>query len=310
MRIKIENKLRPFSHQPGTRCLIPYTTWEVEAFPSLLKFRDLASSEKKEVCLQVKGPVKGFTLIQDLEKGRVEVVGRGQAGYFRQQITPEEYPFLKKFDLPKSNMRLSFGVHKKQDWDLVKRRLEMVEVFPFWVRLSKLIPEWTLPQKSVGTMLLLDEVENGSFFQAGFQGILSPRLNDENHLGLIEEREVEGCPLGLLHEGARRILSLFFEQEGSRVHILPRLPKDFHAGRIVSLMTTGGDVLDLEWSKKQIKKVILLPAKDSEVELVLKKGLKSYRIRKSLRQRGERQNASTPLQLKAGQTLYLDRFMV
>ena len=86
----------------------------------------------------------------------------------------------------------------------------MTEVFPFWVRLSHLIPEVELPKKSVGTMPLLKSVEDGLFFQAGFQGILCPRLNDERHLGIINESAISSCPIGLIHEGARQILRLFF----------------------------------------------------------------------------------------------------
>lgn len=307
MRIAIALRLRPFSHTPGARCLIPYTTWEVEAFPALLRFHNLETGEKKEVPLAIKGPLKGFTLFQDLERGRVELIRKGEDKLF---ITPEAFPFLEKVDLPPSTTRFSFGVHKKQDWDLVSRRCEMTEIFPFWVRLSQLIPPAALPQEKGGTLPLLEKVEDGLFFQAGFQGILSPRLNDERHLGITDETPIADSPLGLLHKGAEQILRLFFLEEKGEWHILPHLPKEFHAGRIVSLITMEGDRIDLEWSKKRIKKMVLRPTSSQTIQLVLKKGLKSFRVRKSMRQKGERVAANEPLSLKPNQTLFLDRFMV
>ena len=153
MRIEIKNKLRPFSHRPGTRCLIPLTTWEVQVFPTKVFFRNLASSlsvEKKELQLPVKGPVQGFTVLQDLEKARIEVFGRGQGGYFRFFITGQSLEFkagevtllefIEKIHPLARLENLFLGVSKKQDWDLVQRRMMADELFPFLLRLSQLTP--------------------------------------------------------------------------------------------------------------------------------------------------------------------------
>ena len=299
MRIQIGLKLRPFSHRPGIICLIPFTTWEVQVFPALLKFRNLAGKETKDVPLKVEGPVKGFTVMLNLEKARVEVFGRGQKGYFRKFITPKEYSFLKETPLPPSSERLSLGIHKKQDWDLIQRRSDMAEIFPFWLRLSQLIPEKPLPKKTVGTMHLLDDLS--LLFQVGFQGILSPRLIDENHLGLIKEETTTASPLALLHAGANEIRKLFCQEEGNTLHILPNLPKELHAGRYIT------PSYSIEWSKKQIKKIIIDPKETKIIYLNLRK-VKTYRLRKSLRQRGEQRKRDMPIELKRGQRLYLDRF--
>ncbi len=318
MRIKIAVKLRPFSHKPGTRCLIPYSSWEISVFPAKLFFYNLAKHEELEISLPIKGPVGGFTILQDMEKGRVEVFGRGKRGYFRYFITTDgikfakgekiPLPFLAKIELPTSQKRLSLGVHKKQDWDLIQRRSDMAEVFPFWIRLSQLIPQ--APLAKVGTAVLVEEGRFDLAFQTAFQGILCPRLCDENHLGILPEIETEkgASPLGLIHYGAEQIEALFFYEEGNTIHLLPNLPKELHAGRFVHLTTSKGDDIDIEWSKKELKKVILRPGKDRSIQLALQSRLRAFRLRTGLRQKGEECRHCQSLTLEKGKTLYLDRF--
>ncbi|NGX47592.1 MAG: hypothetical protein K1000chlam3_00971 [Chlamydiae bacterium] len=297
MRIQITQKFRLFSHRPGIRCLIPFTTWEAQIFPTKIFLTNLAESGEKE--LDIESSLKGFTVMQDLERGRITISGK-------ELKIPS---FLKKYPLAPSKKRLFMGIHKKQDFEMIQRRSDMAEIFPFWLRLAQLIPEVPLPKKMIGTMQLLKEGKLDLLFQAAFQGILCPRLKDENYLGLIPDVEVPKnlSPLGILHEGARQIEALFFQTEEDHLHFLPHLPKEFHAGRFIHLQTPDGDELDMEWSKKQLKKVLIRPAKTRTITLVLKRGLKTFRVRKSTRQKGER--AANTLHLKAGQTLYLDRFM-
>ncbi|NGX60278.1 MAG: hypothetical protein KR126chlam3_01449 [Chlamydiae bacterium] len=309
MRIQITQKFRPFSHRPGINCLIPFTTWEVQVFPAKIFFRNLENDEEKCEELDIEGPVSGFTVVQDLERGRVEVFGRGKKGYFRYFIDADSRPFLKKKTLSLSKKRLFMGIHKKQDWEMIQRRFNMVEIFPFWIRMAQLVPEIPLPKKPAGTLKLLQDGQLDLLFAAAFQGILSPRLRDENFLGLIPDIPIPQniSPLGILHEGARQIEKLFFTTENDQWHFLPSLPKEFHAGRYIYLETPEGDQLDIEWSKKELKKVIIRPAKTRTISLILKRGLKTFRFRKSIRQKGER--GSKTVDLQEGQTLYLDRFM-
>ena len=84
--IKIVEKIRPFSHLPGTCLLIPFTHWQLQAFPSLLRINDLYSEEVQEIALPVEGPVSGFTVELDLEKGDILIFGKGQNGFFSYKI--------------------------------------------------------------------------------------------------------------------------------------------------------------------------------------------------------------------------------
>ena len=342
LHIKIAERLHPFSHQSGTVCLIPKTTWEVQVFPALLRFRDLESSQHFELALDFKGPIKDFTLEQDLEKGCVRVYGMSQTGYIDYQITRDKNTLnlvrrkgesislpvaLKDEFFPLLPERLSLGMHRSQDWTLVQRRMDLSEIFPTWLRLAALTPQRKIKElPSVGTLILLQECKNAiskrekkqlsplftALFQTAFQGILSPRLMDEHFLGIIPQSEKEIpsslSSLVLLQESAKLIRELFFKEEEKKIFLLPCLPPEMHSGRFISIRTSTGDEISMEWSKKLLKKVVWRNATQKEIVLELQASLKSFRLRHALRDRGTRISTDEPLFLKAGQTLYLDRF--
>jgi len=314
MRIINRLKLRPFSHLPGIRVLLPHTTWEAEVFPTKVFFHNLAGKEQEEINLSVEGPVQKFTVLQNLEKEDVKIQGHGKRGYFSFDLMKMLPKKIEVHSLSKNEKRLSFGVYKKQDWDLICRRKDPAEIFPFWIRLAQCIPSVPLPKKRVGTMHLLEKESLLSLFQVGFVGLLSPRLRDENYLGIIPEtpsssHSLSYCPLGILHEGAQLIESLFFQEEGEIWHFLPALPKELHAGKFTGIVTSHGEVIDFEWSKKTLKKVIIYPKKERSVCLALQRKIKSFRIRYNLQRKGSQVPKETELQLKPNAAVYLDRFM-
>lgn len=359
LHIKIAERLHPFSHQSGTVCLIPKTTWEVQAFPTLLRFRNLQIPEHFEVKLHFKGPIKDFTLEQDLEKGHIHIYGMSQDGYIDYQIVREKNvlklacnkvpetgvkcDFLdksvmlhkgKSISLPialqdgvpqAATERLSLGMHRSQDWTLVQRRMDLSEIFPIWLRLAALTPQNKIKELSpVGTLLLLQECKKAiqdaeknklkslftALFQTAFQGILAPRLTDEQFLGIIPEMKIppDLSPLLVLKESATLIRELFFKESAKKIFLLTCLPPEMHSGRFVGIKTSDGDEINLEWSKKLLKKVIWRSATEKEITLELQRSIKSFRIRFSQKDHGKRVSVDEPLVLKAGQILYLDRF--
>jgi hypothetical protein len=290
----------------------------------LLRFHHLITGEELSYPLNLVGPVFDFTVELDLEKGCVHVFGTGAKGYERYTISIEE-PSLRIVSrkgkqrtllpsktlspaLSKSCERLSLGSHKTLDWELVKRRRNLTEIFPVWFQLGQMVPHVEAPK--VGTAGLLKEVDKREvvphflkLFMAGFRGILSPRLNDELHQGiLISSESVDACPLILLAEGAKLIRALFFQEEKEGWALLPNLPPEFHAGRFLNLRSSVGDEIDLEWSKKLLRRVTIRAAQTCTIALRFQKALKSYRVQ------GKRHPVDTPLQLEAGKTLHLDRF--
>lgn len=91
MDINIAVKLRPYSHRPSSRCLIPGTSLIAEVFPTLLRLYrgDIENPELiAELSLQLAGPLTHFTLQQDLEAGQLLVWGLLASQPIRYAIRP------------------------------------------------------------------------------------------------------------------------------------------------------------------------------------------------------------------------------
>jgi hypothetical protein len=145
-------------------------------------------------------------------------------------------------------------------------------------------------------------------FLTGFEGILSPRLSDTAHQGIVLEGRFSESSLILLTEGAKYIRALFFKETAEHWDFLPCLSPEFHAGRFVQLSTKAGDKIDFEWSKKLLQKVIIHSESDREILICLPKPLKSCRLRTSLKEKGSRHSMEKPIILRPSQKLFLDRF--
>ncbi|HSX26243.1 MAG TPA: hypothetical protein VLE89_04460 [Chlamydiales bacterium] len=337
MKITIAEQLRPFSHTPGAACVIPGSGWEIEAFPTLLRF-----GNRIEAVFKLTGPVKGFTLQQDLEKNCVWVFGEAKEGYYRFRIeasdsgielwaekTPEKgiecngkiirrkekvyFPAEVPFVHCKPEERLSLGNHKAQDWDLVQKRGDLKELAPVLFAVGQKIP-YVVPGPLKGTARLLKLPEDRNlaaealenFFKAAFTKMLVPRLIDDQYQGLVPEEEVGGDPLFLLQEGMKMIRALFFAQNDRRLKLLGFLPIPFDSGRMIRVKAVGVGELDFEWSKKQLRRLIIRADTTGDVVLELPKGIDSFRVKRSLREKGKKQK--NPLFLEAGKTVFVDRF--
>jgi hypothetical protein len=168
MEINIAERLHPFSHRAGTSCLLPGSHFEIQVFPAKIIIRDSSQSLGpllEEVCLDIQGPVEDFTVMQNLEKGFLQIWGHAANGFFRYRLhaikdATQVGLFIEKaskdfLDLSNSSYiklidhvkdiyhplpveRLSLGNHKIQDWDMICRRLDMKEIFPAWFRLGQL----------------------------------------------------------------------------------------------------------------------------------------------------------------------------
>ncbi len=332
MSIKIIQKFRPFSHMVGASCLLPKSFWKIEAFPTLVRFVHLQTHKCIEVPLELLCPIENFTLEVDLERGHVRLFGHSAQGYFEILIErlssgiqlqmakrpPVFLPLDEPFQDVSSQERLSLGVHKAQDWDLVSRRTLPEEFLPFWLRQSLFLPPLEKETRSPGTLALLEEAERldktemsrhfQKTFRAGFSGILVPRL-DDNHQGLIDEKTLGPSvnPLHLVAKGEHMIRALFFVEQGKELHLLPKLPPEFHAGRYTNIACMHG-TLDLEWSKKLLRRAIFRAKDAHEIHLVLQKALKRFRLRRGMRERGTTCERDTLISVHAGETLYFDRF--
>lgn len=321
MKIRIAERLRPFSHRPGTRLILPRSDHVLTLYPTLFKVND------RSIPLELSGPVKEFTVQLDLEKGCVWVWGFYREGYRRFCLWSESGEFrmagtrggdqaAAPLFHSKPFERLSLGSHKKQDWCLVKRRGDLKEIVPHWMRLAQLIPQVQPHQEgALGFMLqiqknkptLHDEI--WQLYDVGFDGIFHPRLEDEDHLGISLPPVSRQCsPLALIAEGAKFLRSLFIES-GSQISILPCLPSAFHCGRMVSIDLGTAGLLDMEWSKKMIKRMVFYSAVDQEQTFLFQKEIKNFRLKRGSEKGEKIISTGSALSFAKDCTYYFDRFL-
>jgi hypothetical protein len=316
MKITIAQRFRPFCHLPGTVCVLPFSQWTVQTFPTKILFTHLKTGDVKEYSLDWRGPVANFTTQLDLERGGIVVFGHTQDGYRKVSIQMKEEGIVVgstvlqgvREAIPPSQERLSLGVDKKLDWELVYRRLNLCEIFPLWFRLGQMVPS---EGEKVGVAALIQEYDKNEVFSAyrkiflaGFYGLLAPRLSDSDYQGIVPDEKCDGSPLFILSEGSRFIRRLFFDEWS----FLPNLPPQCHAGRFVHLQTKDGDIVDLEWSKKMVRRVVISPKESKVIVPKFQRFVKSFRLRRALKDRGDRQSVSSAVELFKGQVVYLDCF--
>lgn len=89
MRISIAERLKPFSHVPGTSTILPGSGCLVQIFPCLIRIYHLKGSQPvllTEITVDLKGPVQQFTICNDLEKGRMTISGNTAEGWMRYHL--------------------------------------------------------------------------------------------------------------------------------------------------------------------------------------------------------------------------------
>ena len=164
----------------------------VKAYPTRLTIKPLDGNHPTcSFAIKLKGPLKGFTLMQELEKGFVRIYGKAKEGNFSLRLKAEAFALTLKVEkspkegifflfeegerwldrtqtldlVPLSEKRvlkspiekIHLGCHKKQDWTFVQRRLNLEEILPFWFALGSQSPHE--PSHFEGAATLLRECE-------------------------------------------------------------------------------------------------------------------------------------------------------
>lgn len=330
MRITIAQRFQPFSHLPGVMCLLAGTTLRFQIFPTLILVSDLSGADPKalgEIPLPLNAPFDKFTVLQDLEKSKISIYGKAGKVFQRFHLSSDAGELLLLNDKnerigipfkvsvnphPLATERLSLGNHKAQDWCLVKRRNDLAEILPLWLRLGQSLPVQKISTKPSLLLKCLEDKAHQDFlnlFKAGFDGILSPRSQDSQHQGYPVDPIYKGDPLlALLTQGGQAIRSLFIEQQERNISILPHLPQEFHCGRFIGIQLAGIGVLDIEWTKKQIRKMILAPTSNQTVQFDFGKKIKSFRLTQGSQPKGSRLIASSSIDIHTGESYLFDRF--
>lgn len=335
MRIKIAQRYHPFSHLPGIKCVLPGTPYRLQIFPALIKAWDLSGSAIKEcgeIPIAFEGPVDDFTVQADLEKGNITVSGKTVKGYGRYhlemslegiRLAPEKGPALPQIlplrgmqmRTPPGSERLSLGCHKAQNWDLARHREDLAEIFPIWLKLGQMTPHPGSVSFTEPSLLALCENPDDpcraflNLYKAGFEGIMSPRSVDEQFQGFpLPPLPHHESSLALLAQGAALIRKLFFIQKENIFAILPHLPYQFHCGRMTGINAGNYGTIDVEWSKKQARRLIFEASAIGEVRFIFQTELKTMRLMSNSHPKGIRIASSSIIDIRPGERYLLDRF--
>jgi len=326
MSIRITVKNRPFSLDPGAKCVLPKSPYRATFYPTKIVCAAI------EIPFPHTGPVKGFTVIQDLEKGYVKVFGETKEGRISYRLAHIEndlvlfdertkeatktavlQPSFQKQAIPK----LSFGCHKKQDVYQIFRRMNPEEYLPLLYQIGRGYPADEVPERGVGDLLhtikTVIETKNRveiipafhQFVMAGFESIFSPVLHDSTHSGIIQGH-LNVSPHIILATLARLIEAMFVLEKEGALHLLPALPPQLHHGKFIRVPFSLGSI-DIEWTKKKLRRVQLHVQKAGRVEFSLPRDMHSYRVTRSKKLPSETKFPGDVLILEKG-TYTLDRF--
>lgn len=321
--ITIAERLRPFCHLPGSCCLIPRTSLVVEAFPARVVIKELTGRVIREIELPLPAPLKYFTLMQDLERGCVTLF----SDHYRFHITQNAELVYGKSPstIPLPNReRISFGNHKKQDWEQIRKRLSMREVFPIWFRLGSLLQLPSRKGADCGLFSLLAVLRMAiddhkpevliphfeKLFLSAFHSMLVPWSFDAHYQGLLkaDAGEISDSPLYFLSEGSSLIRSLLLVSAENEISLLPNLPPELFAGRMVNMRCAPFGYLDLEWRQKKIRQMRFVAEKDGAILFHFPPSLRSCRLRLGLKEKARPFSCGDLLEIKSGSTYLLDRF--
>ncbi len=294
MKIQIFERCTPFSHKPGISCLIPGTREIIRAFPGKIN----------DDLLEVAGPIKEWTFFQDLERARIQVKGIAQNGVFKKEFSGTPLP---------SKAKLSFGSHKAQNMNKMVERADPAEFLPLWFALAQYYPD-------AGTFEAGDSLLNDvkiserldlyqawkNLFLSGFSEWMIPRNFDEGYHGFSKPPVMGNDPFQMFTVGAVLIKEMFVKFDGSQLCILPRLPPELHCGRLVNLEVPGLGTISIEWSKKEIKKIILNPSVSIDLLIVHPKRIQGCRLK--VGNRTSRQTIEKLIKLEKNEVIFFDQF--
>ncbi|MEG0037218.1 MAG: hypothetical protein RSB82_02100 [Victivallaceae bacterium] len=323
--LRLKQHFKPFSLLPGELYQIPGSRLFAQVFPSLIRIFNEKNHLLSEVPIDTDGSLKCFSVMQDLHRGgltlfsgsnRYAVSGIGKVLKSRSQpVTKLDSRFL------------SFGIHKKQDWQMIYRRRDVKEILPLWFRMGLITPGSDADESDrVGIPDFLEECFDyrrtddycsdrmlfmiEQLFSFGFGNCLVPQRYDRFHRGIFKEfQDITEMPLTILCRGASLIESLIYSRKDNRIEFLKKLPGKFVCGKLFGVVHEGFLSFDLEWTKKRIGMIRLKGLSDTEAFFSFPLDIKQFRLRKEkTRDKGRILKAGEPIAINSGITYLLDCF--
>ncbi|MCB1212708.1 MAG: hypothetical protein KDK40_00250 [Chlamydiia bacterium] len=293
------------------------------------------------------GPIEGFTVRFDMDRERVELWGHSEKGLFhyifwwsgdhlqlktRRLPSEIEGPFIEGSIACKvisggeeravhSSNNLYLGVSKKQEWESIARRNSLREFLPFLYRQGEWYPEIPPPTGGVGEIFSqwkqkIDESDAstcekliGSLFSTGYRDFCTPTLVDSFHRGYgLSQPTEDDRALAICSTFSELLRRHFVRCDDRKIHLLPLLLPSLRCGRLIGIELGEGNRLDLEWSKKEVRRCVLRIATPRPFQFVEAKGMQSFRLRRESEQMGKRFLVGDVLPIDTSGNYLLDQF--
>lgn len=292
MKITIQERLAPYSHALHSRCLLPGTHLIVDAAFPRLRVGGF------EIALPPTDGSCDATLQQDLEKGcvwvfskhfRMKIFARSGAIqttlYQKGQPTHEMvFPLEEPVCLPVGWERLSLGVQKAQDWDLVLRRFDLKEILPVLYGLVQKIPSQAV----------------ASFDRCDLESLKMDLRSELEHILVPKNSSVS-----FLRKTFETIRSWFFMENEKHLSFLSFCP--FLSGRMTNIQSQVGSI-DLEWRKQTPRRMVIRSLFKGSIHFVFPKNIISFRWKNHPNEKGSRHLVGDPFLLEPCKTYFFDCF--
>lgn len=342
MFIKIAKKHILFSSRPKACYLVPKTSYLVTCYPTRLVFEDLGLEGKNiEFVWKHTGKISQFLTTLDLEKGFIEIAWRDDSGYYKIHVSCQDQKLLARLkkgslhcithkcdtedifilakDIQEKKIdtleKLSLGMHKALKYESLFLREDLKEILPLLYTQAQCVTDSHI-DGNCAILKFLREVQKAPIdkkldklldvYKAGFSALI-PKLTDDFYQGYYKQDDVQGLSsLVLLNRLKDLIRGMFFEQKENVLSVLQQMLFPF--GRMKNIHCKDLGFLDIEWSKKQIKKAIFYSKNKGTIRLSLHPSIKSFRIRKSRSDIGQ---AYVPMQeifINPDEMILFDRF--
>lgn len=298
MRIEIASRLKPFSHQYQSRCRLP--GGEVaKIYPASIELHGSIHA------LPIQGPVKDFTTLLDLEKGRLSVFGHYKSGYLREEIdTAAPSPHFE---------RVSFGCHKAQNWEQMHVRHSLDEWLPHWHRLAQWEGDITQVEPAAPNTILhkcqqANRLDLGDALMELFDGsFVDYFVNAPQRWQQLGLAFAPAHNQNILVQGAALLRHSLIRQSDDSLFVLPNLPKELIAGRYLNAVMPWGTI-DFEWSKGLIRRLILKFNTQAALHLHFQKEVRTFRMKKSDRKEAVFLTNNSFVNFEGKASYFLDRF--
>jgi hypothetical protein len=291
----------PWSHAPGIEAWLAGADVFAKIFPTRL---ELHSCQNSTISISFPGLCYScdWTVFFDTLRQRTIVQGHAKSGFFRYQlkVLPEgiflntlkgelvcENKTLKRgeklllmkgsFSPPRyAAPRLFLGVNKDPNLDRMLERQDPLEILPMWFQLASpvVIPE--IGPSLLGNLVnIIKEKDRANileaflvYFRAGMKGYFVPQSKDVLYLGYGRPIP-ENMPSQLIHGIIASLMrSLFLQQEGSTLSLLPCLPKGALSGHLLRERLSSSSLISLEWRKQVIRRVLIHAYADEELTIL------------------------------------------